>query len=84
MKWRFEGNENEFIVYQNPFNGMLDILNPVASKIFINCDGKKNIEEIAEIIMKEYKGATKERIISDIVVFLEDLKSRKLAIIAEE
>jgi len=34
--------------------------------------------------MKEYKGATKERIISDIVVFLEDLKSRKLAIIAEE
>jgi len=46
MKWRFEGNENEFIVYQNPFNGMLDILNPVASKIFINCDGKKILRKL--------------------------------------
>ena len=39
FRWRLDGENNDYIIYQHPVTGMLDILNPVATDIFIKCDG---------------------------------------------
>ena len=45
FRWRLDGENNDYIIYQHPVTGMLDILNPVATDIFIKCDGKHTIGE---------------------------------------
>ncbi|HGI3816198.1 hypothetical protein B9N49_09525 [Finegoldia magna] len=72
IKWRYEG-EGEFIIYQHPITGMLDILNPVASIIFANCDGVNSVEDICSKIQSEYVDVDRDTINEDVCSFINYL-----------
>lgn len=72
IKWRYEG-EGEFIIYQHPITGMLDILNPVASIIFANCDGVNSVEDICSKIQGEYVDVDRDTINDDVCSFINYL-----------
>ena len=72
IKWRYEG-EGEFIIYQHPMTGMLDILNPVASIIFANCDGVNSVEDICSKIQGEYVDVDRDTINDDVCSFINYL-----------
>ncbi|MGG6849339.1 UNVERIFIED_CONTAM: PqqD family protein [Streptococcus canis] len=72
IKWRFEG-DGEFIIYQHPITGMLDILNPVASIIFANCDGKNSVKDICSKIHSKYEDIDTDIINKDVCSFIDYL-----------
>lgn len=77
IKWRYEG-EGRFIIYQHPITGMLDILNPVASIIFANCNGKNTVEEICHIIKDTFTGVDEKIISNDVDQFINYLKKEEI------
>lgn len=83
LRWRWEGKNNDFIIYQHPVTAFLDMLNPVAAKIFCFCNGKNTIEDIADLLMKEFKGADKETIIQDVKNFVEHMVKEEIAFVVE-
>ena len=72
IKWRYEG-EGEFIIYQHRITGMLDILNPVASIIFANCDGVNSVEDICSKIQSEFVDVDRDTINEDVCSFINYL-----------
>jgi len=77
VKWRYEG-DGQFIIYQHPITGMLDILNPVASLIFANCNGEKTVEEICNEICSEYSDIDSKIIERDVNSFINYLVKEEL------
>ncbi|RBP35943.1 PqqD family protein [Garciella nitratireducens] len=72
IKWRYEG-DGEFIIYQHPITGMLDILNPVASIIFANCDGTNSVKDICSKIHSRYADVDTDIINKDVCSFIDYL-----------
>ncbi|WP_040565888.1 PqqD family protein [Peptostreptococcus stomatis] len=72
LKWRYEG-DGEFIIYQYPITGMLDILNPVASIIFANCNGTQSVEQICNKLKNEYNDIDFDTIKKDVCSFIDYL-----------
>lgn len=62
---------------------MLDILNPVATDIFIKCDGKHTIGEIANQMMEEYKGVTRSTLLDDIYAFIQHMIDERVFFVVE-
>lgn len=78
FRWRKDGENQDYIIYQHPVTGMLDILNPVASEIFENCDGSNTVGDIADILLKEYQGVKRDEILGDIKGFLTHMVKEKV------
>ncbi|MBE5064017.1 PqqD family protein [Lachnospiraceae bacterium DSM 108991] len=77
IKWRYEGG-GQFIIYQHPITGMLDILNPVASQIFVNCDGTKSVNQICKNLCEEYSNIDQKIIEEDVSRFINYLVKEDL------
>lgn len=83
MTWRQDGENSDFIIYQHPVTGMLDILNPVASEIFLYSDGKHTVRDIADILLSEFQGAEESMIMDDIRGFLTHMIAEKVMFVVE-
>lgn len=83
FRWRLDGENNDYIIYQHTVTGMLDILNPVATDIFIKCDGKHTIGEIANQMMEEYKGVTRSTLLDDIYAFIQHMIDERVFFVVE-
>ncbi len=83
FRWRLDGENNDYIIYGHPVTGMLDILNPVATDIFIKCDGKHTIGEIANQMMEEYKGVTRSTLLDDIYAFIQHMIDERVFFVVE-
>jgi hypothetical protein len=60
-----------------PSEQMVNVLNPVGSRIWDLADGKKNIAEIAEILTQEFD-VSYETAIEDAIEFTRDLAEKKV------
>lgn len=78
LRWRWDGEDKDYIVYMSPFSGHINILNPIGADIFMLCDGKHTISEIVDVLMDTYEGATKERITNDVIELIKYFKSENL------
>lgn len=83
FKWRLEGESKDYVIYQHPVTGMLDILNPVATDIFVKCDGEKTIGEIVDQMMKEYIGVERDVLLQDIYGFIQHMMKERVFFVVE-
>lgn len=83
MTWRQDGENSDYVIYQHPVTGMLDILNPVASEIFLYSDGKHTVRDIIDILLSEFQGANESMIMEDIRNFLTHMIAEKVMFIVE-
>jgi hypothetical protein len=70
VRWRWDGDDGDFITYQNPATGAISILNPLAAAIFSRCDGRSSIGAIVDQILAEFDAPSRERVLHDAVEFL--------------
>jgi hypothetical protein len=77
VRWRWDGDDGDFITYQNPATGAISILNPLAAAIFARCDGKNTIGAIADQILAEFDAPSRDRVLQDAVEFLGFLSNIK-------
>ncbi len=52
--WRRDGEDEQIIVLSKEEFPLPVILNPAASRIFLLCDGKNTLEDIAQALMREF------------------------------
>lgn len=83
FKWRFEGEENEYIIYQHPSTGEIDILNPVATYIFSHSTGENTVDDLINIVSTEFNAPNKETVMKDIKEFVDYLVSEELMFIVK-
>ncbi|WP_286907894.1 PqqD family protein [Clostridium sp. UBA1652] len=74
LRWRFEGNLNEYIAYHNPYTATISILNPVASEMFKLCDGENSIDDIVQQIESMFDAPSIEVIKNDVENFVSFLE----------
>ena len=70
--------EGEFLLVDSGFRYALGlvILNRTAAKIFGLCDGKRNVGEIIELMLKDFSSIDKTVITSDALKVIQDLERR--------
>lgn len=78
IRWRWDGENNDYIVYMSPFSGNINILNPVGADIFMLCDGKHTISAIVDMLLERYEGASREKITDDVIDLITYLKKENL------
>lgn len=83
FRWRQDGENKDYIIYQHPVTGMLDILNPVAADIFLKCNGKDTIGDIADRMMQEYVGVERTVLLEDIKSFIEHMIKERVIFVVE-
>jgi hypothetical protein len=66
-----------------PSEQMVNVLNPVGSRIWDLADGKKSIRQIAEILADEFD-VSYETALKDAIEFTEDLAEKKMMDFAGE
>ena len=62
---------------------MLDILNPVATDIFMRCNGKDTIGDIVDHMMEEYAGVERKTLVEDVKNFIEHMVKEKVFFVVE-
>ena len=70
IRWRYDGEDNQYITYLNPKTNSISILNPVGATIFTLSDGNHSIEEIIDEIYKEFEVPSREIVKGDVEDFL--------------
>lgn len=83
VRWRWDGDDGDFITYQNPATGAISILNPLAAAIFARCDGKNSVGAIADQILVEFDAPSRERVLQDAVEFLGFLANIKAIVMLD-
>lgn len=83
IRWRWDGEDDSFITYQNPRNGNISILNPVASSIFSYSDGKNSVEDIIKKIMEEYEIDDELMVRNDVMKFVDEMQKQSLVILLD-
>lgn len=78
IRWRWDGEDRDYILYMNPFSGHINVLNPVGADVFVLCDGKHTISGIVDSLMEKYEGATREYITADILDMLRHFRDEHL------
>lgn len=78
LRWRWDGEDKDYIVYMSPFSGHINILNPVGADIFMLCDGKHTISAIVDALLEQYEGASREQITNDVKDLISYLKRENL------
>lgn len=84
IRWRWDGEDKDYIVYMNPFSGHINILNPVGADIFYLCSGKHTISDMINVLLDKYEGVTKEQLESDTIELLKFLKRENLISVYED
>ena len=74
IRWRWDGDEADYITYENPSTGTISVLNPLAAAIFSKCDGKNNVKDIANQIFDEFSAPDEETVNNDVVNFVQYLE----------
>lgn len=69
----FREEEEEAFLF-NPETGVLKCLNPLGTFIWQNCNGKNTIDNIIDMIKKEYEDVPPTTIEKDVKNFIETLK----------
>jgi hypothetical protein len=70
IRWRWDGEEDDFIIYENPKSGVISIFNPVASSIFFYADGSLSVSQIIDKLYEEYEVNDREYIQNDVLEFI--------------
>ncbi len=83
VRWRWDGEDDMYITYQNPRNGNINILNPVAATIFQYADGKNNITDIINKIMNEFESDDEQMIKDDVLKFVEEMEKQNIIILLD-
>ncbi|MDK2940137.1 MAG: pyrroloquinoline quinone biosynthesis protein [Methanolobus sp.] len=78
IRWRWDGEDKDYIVYMSPFSGHINILNPVGADIFMLCDGKHTISTIVNALLEIYEGASREQVTNDVIDLIKYLKKENL------
>ena len=71
IRWRYDGEDNQYITYLNPKTNSISILNTVGATIFTLSDGNHSIEEIIDEIYKEFEVPSREIVKGDVEDFLD-------------
>jgi hypothetical protein len=83
-KWRWEDDgERRFISFVSRKRMGIQLLNPVASMIYANCDGKHTEEEVVEMLQGKFPKVPVERLQSDVNQFVSFLKQADLVEVCE-
>jgi hypothetical protein len=83
VRWRWDGEDDSYITYQNPRNGNINIMNPVAASIFFYSDGHNSITDIIGKIMEEYEIGDEKMVADDVQKFIEELKKQHIVIMLD-
>lgn len=75
--WRWDGMNKDIIVVMSPETYKIHILNPVASKIFYLCNGKRSISDILIEISSQFL-STDADIEGDVTTFILELYKKGL------
>lgn len=78
IRWRWDGEDRDYIIYMSPFSGHINVLNPVGADIFVLCDGKHTISGIVDNLVEKYEGASREAITVDVLEMLQYFKREHL------
>lgn len=70
IRWRWDGDDGDFITYQNPATGAISILNPVGAAIFARSDGARTVGQIVDEVMTEFDAPDRDRVKGDTFEFL--------------
>lgn len=84
FRWRQDGENKDYIIYQHPVTGMLDILNPVAADIFMKCNGTATVGDIADQMLKEYVGVDRAVLLEDIKNFIQHMVDERVFFVVSE
>lgn len=84
IRFRWDGEDKDYIVYMSPFSGHINILNPVGADIFYLCDGKHTISDIVNSLLDKYEGVTKKQLESDAIELIKFLKRENLISVYED
>lgn len=72
LRWRWDGENNDYITYQNPQTGAICILNPVGASIFNYSDGSITVDEIITKMMEEYDVPSRDYLKNDVTSFITE------------
>ncbi|MDD2689399.1 MAG: PqqD family protein [Candidatus Omnitrophica bacterium] len=64
--------ENERYLF-NPVTGCIQVINEMGKFIYMNCNGRFSKNEIIEMVVKNYTGASQEKIRKQVNGFLEKM-----------
>lgn len=71
IRWRWDGEDDDFIIYENPQTGGISIFNPVAASIFANADGNLSTNQIIDKLFEEYEVTDRSYLEHDVIEFIE-------------
>jgi len=66
LRWRIDGDSDQIVIVHKDNFALPRILNPVAAKIFLLCDGDNTIEVIAQNIADEFDNADFNGILAEV------------------
>lgn len=70
-------------VIVTPQDGVARVLNDVGSRVWQLMDGENTLKNIIDTIAEEFQ-VTQERVQEDILVFIEELRAKRLVVINDE
>jgi len=74
IRWRWDGDNADYITYENPSTGALSVLNPLAAAIFSKCDGNSSVDDIVKQIYAEFSAPDEDTVNKDVVNFVQYLE----------
>ena len=83
VRWRWDGEDDSYITYQNPRNGSISILNPVAATIFSYSDGKNSIADIIRKLMDEFEIEDESLVSGDVLKFVDEMQKQNIVILLD-
>ena len=78
IRWRWDGDNNEYITYLNPKYNTVNILNPVAARIFSLCNSEDTIDDIVKTLYEEYDVPSKDIIRRDVEEFINFMSENSI------
>lgn len=66
LRWRRDGEEDQIVILHKDEFPLPQILNPTAAEIFLQCDGKKTVEEIVEAVSSKFNVDDLEALTSEV------------------
>jgi len=74
--WRRDGEEDQIIILSKDGFPLPIILNPTAVRIFLLCDGKSSLEDIARSLCEEFSLDDSASVLSDVKEQVDDFIKR--------
>jgi hypothetical protein len=74
-KWRWDGENGDFIFVFAPLNSRYYLLNPTSATIFSMCDGNNDEEKIVEGISNKFEVEDLKKVEEDVNMMLKQFKN---------